>query len=353
MSSMAARKTHDRIESQVSRVLAELLRAETGAIKTCEGPDRGADLVVSHGGRKFAVEVKSTSSLAHVALAARQVAGYAKDAGRGVIPLVAVPFMGKAGAAACAEAGVGWLDLAGNARIVAGDLFINVQGRPNTVRQPGRKPDLFSPRSSRVVRWFLMHPDRPFTQREIAKGASMDEGYVSRIVKRMEAEMYLLRNGNGTVRVGEPGLLLEAWRERYRFFRHDVRQGHVAARSGVELARALAGAFEEEGVAYAATGLAAAWFLTDFAAFRIATFYLEKEPPARVLEKVGFREEQSGANVWLAFPDDNGVFDGSMKKSRVRCVHPVQVYLDLKDHPERSQEAAERLREVYLSWAKK
>jgi hypothetical protein len=44
----------------------------------------------------------------------------------------------------------------------------------------------------------------------------MDEGYVSRIVKRMEAEMYLRRNGNGTVRIGEPGLLLEAWREAYR-----------------------------------------------------------------------------------------------------------------------------------------
>ena len=26
------------------------------------------------------------------------------------------------------------------------------------------------------------------------------------------------------------------------------------------------------------------------------------------------------------------------------CVHPVQVYLDLKDHPERASEAADKLR---------
>jgi hypothetical protein len=33
----------------------------------------------------------------------------------------------------------------------------------------------------------------------------------------------------------------------------------------------------------------------------------------------------------------------------VRCVHPVQVYLDLKDHPERSAEAAQQLRRKLLS----
>jgi hypothetical protein len=37
-------------------------------------------------------------------------------------------------------------------------------------------------------------------------------------------------------------------------------------------------------------------------------------------------------------------------KEGIRCVHAAQVYLDLKDHPERSAEAALRLRQDYLKW---
>jgi len=32
------------------------------------------------------------------------------------------------------------------------------------------------------------------------------------------------------------------------------------------------------------------------------------------------------------------------------CVHPVQVYLDLKGHPERAKEAASMVRQERLKW---
>jgi hypothetical protein len=115
---------------------------------------------------------------------------------------------------------------------------------------------------------------------------------------------------------------------------------------------ALCGALEKHGVGHAATGLAAAWILTKYAAFRIATIFLEKEIPEDMMEDIGFKEEPRGANLWLVHPDDEGVFHGSSEKSGVRCVHPVQAYLDLKDHPERSAEAAGRIRDDYLAWKK-
>jgi hypothetical protein len=36
----------------------------------------------------------------------------------------------------------------------------------------------------------------------------------------------------------------------------------------------------------------------------------------------------------------------------VRCVHPVQAYLDLKAQPERAAEAADRLRTERLTWGR-
>jgi len=78
-------------------------------------------------------------------------------------------------------------------------------------------------------------------------------------------------------------------------------------------------------------------------------FYVAQIPAAETRQAMGFHEEQRGENVWLVVPNDEGVFHGAAEREGVRCVHPVQAYLDLKDHPERSAEAAEQLRRKFLS----
>jgi hypothetical protein len=52
-------------------------------------------------------------------------------------------------------------------------------------------------------------------------------------------------------------------------------------------------------VEHAATGLAAAWAFTRFAVFRIATLYLADDPSSELIEKLTFREDSRGANLWL------------------------------------------------------
>ena len=77
-------------------------------------------------------------------------------------------------------------------------------------------------------------------------------------------------------------------------------------------------------------------------------FYVDQMPPAEARQAMGFHEEQKGENVWLVVPNDEGVFDGAAESGGIRCVHPVQVYMDLKDQPDRSAEAAEQLRAKLL-----
>ena len=148
----------------------------------------------------------------------------------------------------------------------------------------------------------------------------------------------------------EEALLLDAWQEAYQFSKHTIHQGHVAARTGDALLRFVNDTLIEQGIEHAATGLAAAWALTRFATFRIATFYLPTDPSPALCERLGYREDPRGANLWLVVPNDAGVFQGAIEKGGIRCVHPVQVYVDLKDHPERATEAAERLRTELLNW---
>lgn len=49
-------------------------------------------------------------------------------------------------------------------------------------------------------------------------------------------------------------------------------------------------------------------------------------------------------------PKDEGVFVDASEQRGVKCVHPIQAFLDLKVHPERSAEAATELPKRLLKW---
>ncbi len=310
-----------------------------------------ADAIVDLAGATFVVEYKASGSAAAISAAIEQVRRHASDVGRRAIPLVAVPFMGPVGRQRCEEAQIAWLDLCGNARIIAPGLRVLIEGQPNQFKSRGRPVSVFSPKSARIARWLLMHPHQPMTQREIATATGMDEGFTSRIVSRLGEDSLVVRESDGGVRPRDPDLLLDAWREDYDFSKHQILRGHAAARSGEEALRLLARGLRGRRVKYAATGLAAAWLWTKFAGFRLVTIYLPNLPDPEVLDRLGFREEERGANVWLVVPKDEGVFQGTSELDGVTCVHPVQAYLDLKDQPERAKEAADHLRAELLKWS--
>lgn len=347
---MGSRSEHNRIAKQISETFSGLLGVAPGDVELRAGDIAGTDFPISAVGQTFMVEFRTSTGAASIAAGCKQVLEQSRRTRRRVVPVLAVPFMGEVGRRLCDDTGVGWFDLSGNARIIAPGIRIIVDGRPNRFLSAGRPANLFAAKSSRVVRWLLVHATEPLTQRQIARATDMTEGFVSRLVGRLEQEGYLVRDERGAVRPKDPALLLDAWRETYQFSKHTIHQGHVAARTGDALLRFTSEKLTEQGIKYAATGLAAAWVLTQFAAFRITTVYLPTTPSTELLDRLGFREDSRGANIWLVVPNDAGVFQAAQEKDGIQCVHPVQVYIDLKGHPERAPEAAERLRSELLTW---
>ena len=318
-------------------------------IKTArDAGDAPCDLVVRGSRFTLVVEVKRLAEPGWLGGAIEQVRAAARRVGRNAVPVVAVPFMADGGRKLCEDAKVSWFDLSGNAHIEAPGLLIHVEGKPNVFKRRGRPATVFAPKSSRIVRTLLHGHRQRFSQRELAHKAGLDEGYTSRLVKKLEAEQMVERGSDGTVRVVNPDAVLDAWRETYDFSKHRIIAGHATARSGEELLATIGAAFRAK--EYAATGLAGAWLLTKFASFRLTTFFVPEEPPAAILKGIGFRREERGANLWFVIPNDAGVFNDPVELDGVKCVQPVQVYLDLKGQPERSTEAAEELRRRYLQW---
>ena len=325
--------------------LAEIL----GVSELAERSDAGGqwDAVFAVGDLSFVLEWKSAGAPGHVAAAIRTLARAKHSFPHAVIPLLAVPYMGEAAQALCARAELPWLDLSGNARIIVPGIFYQNLGNPNRFRRAGRPESAFGPKGARITRRLLMEPAKPVMQRTLAAITGLNEGHTSRIVGKLR-EAGLVHRGAGGIHVTDPNALLAAWREDYRFDRHHVIRGHIASGGGDQLIQAICEVLSRIEEPYAATALPAAWMWTRYAGFRLATVYLPTLPSAALKEELGFREEARGANTWLVVPYDEGVFDGAELVDGIRCVHPVQTYVDLKNHPERAAEAAEELRRRLL-----
>ena len=300
------------------------------------------DLVAEIGGFRFVVEYKASSLVAPVAAGIEQLKHF--PAGPEAVRLLATPFMGETGIGKCAEAGISWLDLSGNADVTAPGLRLLVRGEKNKFISPGRNENPFAPKSSRIARHLLYQPNRMWTQRELADETGLGEGFVSRIVKSLEAQQLVARDDLGKLFLGKAEVMLDAWQQGYDFTKHEIIRGHVAGRSGEEIQWKISSALKSQSVEHVATGLGAAWLYSKFAAFRTVSVYLKEWPDEQILEQLGFRENTSEANVWLIIPKDPDLFFGVQTVTDIPCVHRIQVWLDLKSHPERAAEAAAELK---------
>lgn len=345
-------------EAEALREIQTLFASWTGvpedqlAVKKSRRRVADADLVLKAGPTTFVVEYKGVSESASVARAVEQAKAYAELMGPGAVPVVAVAFMGDVGRSVCDRAGVSWINLSGNARIIAPGVRILIEGKPNRFKRRGRPSTVFAPKSSRVVRQFLQEPTKRFTQRELATATRLDEGFISRIAHKLQSDGRIERDESGSLKVVNPNILLDDWYAAYDFSKHEVLKGHIAARSTDEVVHRIGALMSKHKVHHALTGLGAAWALTAFAGFRLVTVYLREYLRAEDLDGIGFRGEERGANVWLVIPNDDGVFDGGDDNAQpMPCVHPVQVYLDLKAQPERASEASVEVRKRCLTWS--
>lgn len=306
--------------------------------------DDGSDLTVAAAGRTFAVHVKGTDNIASLERAATSTQHLRTRTGVGVL---VVPFMGPTARTWAKQRKIPWADLSGNAEIHVGGLHVHAEGHKNRYAAAGRPANAFAPSFSRVSRVLLADTETWWKQRDLAAETGLPDGTISKAVQRLTALDLLERDDTGGLRARAPSVLLDAWAQRYSFQDHDVRRFHAVGRTGNAILRALGERLSTTKSAWAATGLAAAYMYTRFADFRLTSIYVERFPEDP--ESLGLRPVERGENVWLIGPRDDGVFYKKAEQG-VWCVHPVQVYLDLPSHAERSAEAADQLRAEWLTW---
>lgn len=315
------------------------------------GPDGGADAILSLDGQQFVVEVKSNARSDSVARAISQLR-HVLNAYPSGEPLLVVPFMGEAGATVCKREGINWIDLNGNASVNTDRFCIYVRGcreQGDTFRgETGTNP--FSKVASRIAHAFLLEPRRKWRRSELESFTGLDKGYVSKIITVLSERRYVEEISVGrsrTLRVIDPVVLLDAWRERYKMKRPQF-WGLLATHNGSETTRRSARSLKDAAVDYAIGGLGAAAHYTHFGMFRRVDVYLNGAPPVALMSELNIGTTERGRNI--AFHDDFANASlGRTLDDGIHFVSPILTYLNLSSLPERSEEASNEMRRYLIA----
>jgi hypothetical protein len=353
------RLTGRQLKTALQRRLGELWEeiswlqgVEVNAASAAQGgKDAGFDLesrlpLPGGGKTRLCIEVKGVLRPGDVARLAEQVKSGLPE---GASFVLALPWVSERLADLCAQRGWSWYDLAGNCRIdVPGLLHLSHTGNPPVHERPRSKGSLRTAEAARVVR-ALLHPEHlpmRWTQRDMQKhcqpGVSL--GLVNKVVRYLIDEAYLTELEGGGFRLTDPVKLLQAWRDAYRFERHQ-RLSFFTLLQGRKLQDALASLDVEAGGRAAYASFSAAEFQAPHVRQPKTWLFVAHEMLPRLQSLAEAKPVDSGENLVVLMPEDDGVFylGESVGEGRMRVTCAVQTYADLWHSGGRGQEAAEAL----------
>ncbi len=247
------------------------------------------------------------------------------------------PYISPRAAEICAKEGVGYLDLAGNCRLVFDRVYIERQGKPNPFSEKRDLRSLYSAKATRVLRVLLVNPKKAWKVQELAKEAAVSLGQTSNVKRRLEDREWLRKEPDGFL-LANPEATLTEWADNYTFRKNRVRDFY-SMKSVAEVEAEIARACGEREIPYALTGFSGAARLAPAVRYQRAMAYVGDRQD-EVASVLGLKEVSSGANVSLLAPYDAGVFYGGKDVDGLRVAAAEQIYLDLAGYRGRGEEAA-------------
>jgi len=268
-----------------------------------------------------------------------------------VVPVLAMPWVSPRVAELCVEHGWSWFDLAGNYRLdVPGVLRLEHTGNDPVHKRPSPVANLSTTEAARVIRALLL-PDNTtnrWTQRAMQDHCkpNVSLGLVNKVVRHLRDEAFIEIAEGGGFQLRDPVKLLFAWRDAYRFDRHE-RCGYFTLLQGKKLRDALVRLGLESGGFACYAAFSAAEFQAPHVRQPKTWLYVREDDLSKFEELVEAKEVDSGENLVVLIPQDEGVFyladGGTMGENRMSCTNEVQTYVDLYHCGGRGEEAAEAL----------
>jgi len=326
------------------------LKARTGKVGSVSRNGARPDAVLEvdlegNKKKKLLLEIKSIGQPRQIREAVNQLLRFTSTQ-PGFYGIIGAPYISSAAAKICEYEGIGYLDLAGNCRLVFETVYIVREGARNPFAQKRDLRSMYSPRATRALRVLLNNPRTDWKTLALANAAEVSIGQVANIRKLLRDREWIIESKKG-FRLKKPADLLEEWSGNYSFRKNEVRDFYCMSdipEIEVKLAKVCSG----WNVNCALTGLSGAARVQPGIRYQRAMVFVS-EVSDDLITKAGLKAVSSGANVTLLLPYDAGVFNGSKEYDSIPVVSPIQLYLDLRNYKGRGEEAAQIVCDKVLS----
>jgi Uncharacterized protein conserved in bacteria len=292
----------------------------------------------------FIIEIKNNGQPRLIREGINQLMRY-KEAYSGAYGIIAAPYISPTSAMICKKNGVGYIDMAGNCRLVFDKIYIVREGKENPFSVKRDLRSLYSPIATRVLRVLLCNPGRIWKTIPMAKETEVSVGQTFN-VKKLLKDREWIEESKGGFRLIKPDLLLAEWAENYSFRKNTV-GNFYSMKSLAEIETKLAAECTSRKIPYALTGLSGAARLTPGIRYQSVMAYVGRIDE-ELRKEIGLKEAPSGANATLLEPYDVGVFYNASERQGINVVSGPQLYLDLKNYKGRGEEAAQTIYEKVL-----
>lgn len=275
------------------------------------------------------------------------------------IPTLGAPYISPNMAKVCQDHHWDWFDLAGNCYLSAMDgIHIERSGMEPSFTRPRPSANLGTPEASRVIR-ALLDPENTghrWTQRNMelhfgGKTPKVEKpslALVNKVVQHLREEAFITELPEGGFLLKKPVPLLEAWRDAYRFDRHQ-RRCYFTLLNGSRLDAALRKLDAVTGGRTVYASFSAAEHQAPHVRQPKQWLFVAEDLEDEFVRCVEAKQVDSGENMVVLIPDDDGVFYGQESSGQaLPSTNPVQTYVDLFYSGSRGQEAAEALLEQNL-----
>ena len=298
--------------------------------------------------QRLAIEVKNNGQPRVARVAAYQLARVLERE-PGVYGVFSAPYISRQTAEICVQEKIGYLDLAGNCRLTFGQVYIEQECKPNPFAKKRDLRSLYSPKAARVLRVLLTDPKKAWRVQALAEEAEVSLGQVANVKSLLEDREWLKRSAAGLL-LKDPESLLSEWSENFNS-RKIAPRNYYTLKSIAEMEADLAKTCKGEGTAYALTGFSGAARYAPSVRYQRVMAYVSSDTE-KIAKILSLKEVDSGANVALFTPYDEGVLYGARQIDGICIASPVQVYLDLLGLKGRGEEAAKTILEEVIrrSW---
>ena len=252
------------------------------------------------------------------------------------------PYISSESSEICRCNNVGYFDFSGNCHLSFDNIFVEKSGNANQFSEKREMRTIFSTRATRILRVILNDPLKKRITTELASEARVSAGLVANIRKLLRNKEFIQEYEDGGFSLIKPDKLLAEWTENYSFRDNKIYE-YYSLDDAMDAEKKLVKMFERKKITYALTGFSGSLRLAPAVIGQNKTMAYISRLEEKLMTEMNLKKVDSGGNVFLVIPYDEGVFYGNIEKDGFNVVSPIQLYLDLKSNRGRGEEAAEFL----------